>query len=334
MMSGGACALSLLAWVSTLAVGANPVSVEHRQRYETADVDKLAALTRSDHSTIFFTGRTKSGYVRDGEFHPVVLAEPKYSPTAVACRGRTVSRDGSRIAYVVSTDDHRRCRILVRDLKKDLDTQLVEVDESPAQIAWSWDDAEIAYQRRDSVIAVSTRSGRGRPLVRLPLRVAGRTPVGPGMLTSLDWFHQRVEILANAEICVPTRNPGECQQTGHVLMLGQEDSRILALGLGGSVSPLRDEVAFVTSTNAQVVNADGSNGRRITEVPYTLLSIPPFLHEKTWWSEVEWSPNGDRFLFGTTLDEEFNSNYYLVDVRSGTRRRILNDTSLDIVDWR
>jgi dipeptidyl aminopeptidase/acylaminoacyl peptidase len=69
-------------------------------------------------------------------------------------------------------------------------------------------------------------------------------------------------------------------------------------------------------------------------VPFYILSIPPFIREETGWSKVVWSPQGDRFWFSTVLDEEFNSNYYLVDVRDGRRRRILKNTSIDISAWR
>jgi Tol biopolymer transport system component len=119
-----------------------------------------------------------------------------------------------------------------------------------------------------------------------------------------------------------------------MLMLGPYDSRILALGWGAAISPMRDQIAFLTSSNAQMIDADTSSKRRITSVPFYILSIPPFVREETGWSKVAWSPQGDRFWFSTVLDEEFNSNYYLVDVRDGTRRRVLKNTSIDILAWR
>jgi hypothetical protein len=38
--------------------------------------------------------------------------------------------------------------------------------------------------------------------------------------------------------------------------------------------------------------------------------------------------------FSTVLDEEFNSSYYLVDLKDGKRRRVLKNTSIDIDAWR
>ena len=308
-------------------------SVEHRQRYEEDDIAKLATLTRVDHSTIFFHGYTKSGYVRDGQFHPLVLLDLKES-RAVRCQGRATSRDGSRIAYVVPTDDRARCRILLRDLETDTDRQLVEVEESWRPLSWSCRDTEIAYQRQGGIFAVSTTDGRERRLARLPLRVNGREPSGSWRVESIDWLHRRSELLADVVICVPTGEPGECQETGHMLLLGRDDSRILALGRGAAISPIRDQIAFLTSSNAQTIDADTSSKRRITSVPFYILSIPPFAREETGWSKVVWSPQGDRFWFSTVLDEEFNSNYYLVDLGVGKRRRVLKNTSLDITAWR
>jgi len=305
---------------------------EHRQRHEPADMATLAALTRLDHSTIFFQGRSKSGYIRNGDFHPLVLEERREARD-VGCRGRAVSRDGSRIAYVLPTEDRARCTILLRDLETDSDTELAEIAGSLGPLAWSWDDRELAYQDRDGIFAVSTRDGRRRRVGRLwPLQVNG--DVASGSLMSLDWLHTRSELLANAEICVPTDKPAECRETGHVLMVSPDDSTVLVNGVGAAISPIRDQIAFITPTDVQVIDANQSNRRRIVTVPLILLSIPPFAREETGWSRVSWSPRGDRLWFGTVLDEEFDSNYYLVDVRGGTRRRILSDTSLDVTDWR
>ena len=314
------------------SVAVHSRSLDHRQRYEEADIAKLAALTRVDHSTIFFHGYVKSGYVRDGKFHSLVLQDLKES-RAVWCRGRATSRDGSRIAYVIPTDDLARCRILLRDLDTDADNQLLEVVESWGPLAWSWDDTEIAYQRQGGIFAVSTRDGQERNLARLPPRISGR-PSSSWRVTSIDWFHRRSELLANTAICVPTGKPRECQNTGHVLMLGPDDSQVLALGWGAAISPMRDELAFLTGSDAQAIDANTSSRRRITSVPFHILSIPPFIRQETGWSRVVWSPQGDRFWFSTVLDEEFNGNEYLVDIKDGKRRRVLKDTSLDIVDWR
>ena len=106
---------------------------------------------------------------------------------------------------------------------------------------------------------------------------------------------------------------------------------VIGGGIGGLVA---GHELVAAGFDAQVIDADTSRRRRITNVPFYILSIPPFVREETGWSKVVWSPQGDRFWFSTVLDEEFNSNYYLVDLREGKRRRVLKNTSIDISAWR
>lgn len=64
---------------------------EHRWRHAAADIATLAAFTRVDHYTIFLEGHTRSGYFRNGLFHPVFSSNgamcPAYEP-----RGRRKKR--------------------------------------------------------------------------------------------------------------------------------------------------------------------------------------------------------------------------------------------------
>jgi hypothetical protein len=46
---------------------------ELQRRHEKSDIAKLSRITREDHSTIFFTGLTDAGYIRDGQVYSVVL---------------------------------------------------------------------------------------------------------------------------------------------------------------------------------------------------------------------------------------------------------------------
>ncbi len=223
---------------------------------------------------------------------------------------------------------------MLRDIETNADRQLAEVTESWGPLTWSWDDTEIAYQRQGGIFAVSTRDAGERRVVRLPLQVNGRQPSRGWVVKSIDWFHRRSELLGDVDICVPTAEPGACQETRHTLMLGPDDSQVVALGGGAAISPVRDQIAFLTSSNAQMIDVVTSSRRRIASVPFYILSIPPFLREETGWSKIVWSPQGDRFWFSTILDEEFSSHYYLVDLRDGRRRRVLKDTSIDISDWR
>jgi hypothetical protein len=302
-----------------------------RTRHEASDIAKLAALTRIDHSTIFFRWEN-TGYIRDGVFHPIVFNDPVRKPLEQGkCRGRAVSRDGSRIAYVVPTADDARCTVLVRDLRTDADSRLVDVEESWGPLAWSWDDNEIAYQRRGGIFAVSTKDGHERTLAHLPTKVAGEETAE---IHSIDWFHKYSGLLANVVVCLPTGTGGKwktCNLTDYVLTLGPDASRVVAVGGGATVSPQRDEIAFVTSTNAEVIGVDQRYADRITTIPFTLWWLPIFREDPI---HVVWSPEGDRFWFSTILDEESHHSFYLVDVKTRARQRLLTHTSIYATDWR
>ena len=294
-------------------------------------IAKLAAITRVDHSTVFFHGFTTSGYVRDGTVHDVVLRVVK-EPLHLQCRGEAVSRDGARIAYVIVADDAKRCEIVVRDLRTSKDTTLMYVAESYRMLAWSWGDAEVAYQGPAGIMAVSTADGQERVVARRPLRINGR-PIPEGyFLESVDWLHDGPELVVDANICVPTGEPGSCQHENHTLLVSPNgDSRLLALGKSPSVSPAGDLIAFASKSHVEVIDADGSNRRRLTSVP-TIFNLPFF---REWVGpNTMWSPGGDRLLFGTVIDEESNGNYYLVQIKSGRRQRVLTNTSIDIREWR
>jgi hypothetical protein len=315
---------------SGILAASTPETLEHRQRYEAVDIAKLATITRTDHSTIFFRGFTVSGYVRDGVMHRVDLKVVTGNPL-LACAGQAVSRDGTRLAYIVPTSDRNGCEITVRDLRTGEDETLVSIGESFPTISWSWDDAEIAYHWRGGIMAVSTTNRSQRVLARLPLRIEGKPAPGSYTLGALDWLHQRPQLVADASICLPTSTPGTCQHEHHTLLLSLDDSRVLAVGASASVSPTQELVAFASPSHLELVGADGSHRRRVARIP----ALFGFAFLRAWVGPMTmWSPAGDRVVFGTILDEESNSDYYLVDIKSGKRLRLLKNTSLDLIAWR
>ena len=323
--------LALFLAASVLLSAGSAETIEHRRRYEASDIAKLAAITRGDHSTIFFHGFTASGYIRDGTVHHVELRVVK-EPLHLQCRGQAISRDGARIAYVLVASDLRRCEIVVRDLRTDRDTTLAHIAESYRMLAWSWDDGEIAYQGPAGIMAVSAISGHERVVARRPLRINGVPISGGYSLQSVDWLHDHSELVLDASICVPTGEPGTCQETNHTLLVSAGgDSRLLAVGKSPSVSPAGDLIAFATKSHVEVINADGSNRRRLTRVP-ALFDLSFF---REWLGpNTMWAPGGDRLMFGTIIDEESNGNYYLVEIKSGRRQRVLTNTSIDVTAWR
>lgn len=323
-------------WLVLAAVAVSfaddPPSVSLQLR-EKADIAKLAAITRIDHSTIFFSGRANSGYVHNGAFHMIALGHGDPGPKA-RCSGWAVSRDGTRIAYAASASRIGRCRIVVRDLRNGEDKTLAETDGSLSRLFWSLDDAEIACEGHKAYVAISLRDGGQRILWRYPLRINGQEPTRGWEVVSIDWLHQRPELVINADICVPTGKPGGgCNHENQTLLLSSDDSRLLAVAGGAAVSPASNRIAFVTRHAIVEINPDGTERRTITSAPLALFWLPYF-KEETFWSSIIWSPQGDRLLFDTVIDEGFNMNVYLVDVKRGRRRRLLKGTSLTILAWR
>ena len=307
--------------------------MEHRQRFEQRDIAIIAALTRADHSTIFFHGYTQSGYVRDGVIYTNAPGDDR-SRQATRCEGRAISRDGMRIAYVPPADRTAGCRVTVRYPGTGVDKEIAEIPESWGVLAWSWDDRELVYQRAGGLFAVSTTTGNERRLCRLPPRISGTVPPGSWKITAVDWPHEGSDVVVSVTICAPTREPGTCSETGHVLRMSSEDSRVLAMGWGAAVSPAANRVGFMTDSTVEAIDFDGSNQSRIVTVPFATWFLPFLGRETTGWSRVIWSPRGDRLVFSTVLDEEFNGNAYVVDVRRQTRRALLRNTSIDILEWR
>jgi len=292
------------------------------RRHEESDIAKLAAITRDDHSTIFFHGLAKSGYVRDGSIHIVALKRVE-APSPMQCLGEAVSRDGMRIAYFTTADDASKCRIVLHELRTGEDRSLLDVEPNHNLLSWSWDDTEIAYRVSSGIVAVSTTDRRQRTLGSLPLRINGKPPTHGWNLTSIDWLHQRPELVES----------GTCRETHQTLLFSSNDSRLLAFGSGAAVSPAGDHIAVALKDSVVVIDGDGSNRRRITSIPPAAFFLP-FFKEETFWSKVVWSPSGDRLWFNTIINEEFNSNLYLVDLKTGRRRRVLKNTSVTITAWR
>jgi len=194
---------------------------------EESDIAKLAAIPRADHSAMFFRGLSKSGYVRNGSIHIVALKRVQ-APSPMQCLGEAVSRDGMRIAYFTTAEDASHCRIVLHDLRTGEDRGLLDTEPSHNLISWSWDDTEILYKIANGIVAVSTKDGRQRVLGRLPLRINRKTPTEPWVLLSIDWLHQRPELVVDANICVPTGEPGTCGEQHQTLLFSSSDSHVLA----------------------------------------------------------------------------------------------------------
>ena len=98
------------------------------------------------------------------------------------------------------------------------------------------------------------------------------------------------------------------------------------------MSPGGDRIAFVTKGSIEIIDADGSNRQRVGSVPR--LTLIPWLREDTELASVIWSPGGGRLWFDTAGAGLDSTTLYLVDVKQGTRRRVVSDGYVEIVAWR
>ena len=193
-----------------------------QQRQHAAAIAKLAAITRPDHSTLFFriTGFQISGYVRDGTVHMLALDRTK-SSSHFRCVGEAISRDGSRLAYVNATEDGQRCRIVVLDIETKREKVLAEIDSvqtGHSVLRWSWDDTEIVCHELRGIFAISVKDGSRRRLARLPFRGDSWT-WNDVVVHSLDWLHDRSELVADASACVPVNGASlRVQASGHACL--------------------------------------------------------------------------------------------------------------------
>jgi len=317
--------------VMILCVGADAQISESERRHEESDIAKIVAITRADHSTIFFTGLIGGGYVRDGDVSMLTSDSGDFY-SRPECYGSAVSRDGSRFAYAAPSSGPTACRIVLHDLGTGEEKPLAETGLRPHPMSWSWDDSEIVYQAADGIVAVSIADGTKHIVGRLPLRINGKIPTEGWQLFSIERFHRRPELMLDAMVCIPTREPGTCEQQRQVLLLSSDDSRVLEMGANAAVSPAGDSIAFFAKNGVVVVDADGSNRRVVTHAASTLFFLP-FLKEESW-TTIVWSPGGERLWFNTIIDEGGNTDAYLVDVKRGRRRQILRHSMIIITAWR
>ena len=317
-----------------LSVTVGEQASDASQRRDRADIAKVAAITRVDHSTIFFciTGIQTSGYVRDNVVQMLALERTRSS--RFRCVGEAVSRDGTRLAYVNATEIGLHCRVVVLDIATHRERVLTEIDPVHARhsvLRWSWDDTEIVSQELRAIFAISTRDGRKRQLASLPLRSDSGTWQDL-VVHSLDWLHGRPELVADASACVPNRGGPDCQYKHHVMLITGDRGHPIAIGRGAAVSPGGDRIAFVTNSSIEIIDADGTNRQQVASVPR--LPLFPWVREDTELTSVIWSRDGDQVWFDAAGAGLNSSTLYLVNLKHGTRRRVVGDGYVEIVAWR
>jgi hypothetical protein len=310
----------ILVLLFSLAQGQGP-SAQPRQ--ENPNIARLAAVTRADHSTIFFTSPDGCGYARNGEVYRLEFKNAK-SSSLHECPKLAVSHDGRRIAYAAAADPVGHGRVLLRDLDSGSERDLITAVGVPTLLCWSWEDTEILYLEGDAIAAFSVAESRKRILARLPIQIEGAAPIHPYHLKAVAPLHHGAKLVLSVQPWYPTGRRDEYTSRDQVLLWSPDAVRVLVTGAAAALAPAKDQIAYI-GDKIEVIDADGSNRRTITRMPFG---------DDSPWGGMVWSPKGDRLWLTTIVDEGGNTNGYVVDARSEQKKRILKKTLIRVTDWR
>lgn len=294
---------------------------------EKPGIDKIARFTATEHSTILFTvADTVIGYAQDGNVRWIVS---KHDPKRAACGWPhpALSHDGLRVAFVSDSDEPKRCRIVIHDIRTGAERELIETDSAdPGEISWSWNDSEISFLDH-GISAVSVRDGINRVMIPFPLKKIGGHEYSPSVWCPMQWLHNDKDLVVELVTEIPTKEPGTYNQQSDVLFLSASDARVIDVGSEPAVSPISDRIAYCAPEDIAAINADNTGKTILAKAPGTL-----FFKDECF-GKITWSPDASRLFFGTVVSENRRDNLYLVDVKSGRREHFLSHTSITIRGW-
>ena len=309
----------ILGFLFSVAPGQAPSTESRREDH---DIAKLAELTRADRSTIFFSSPDGCGYARNGEVRRLEFRNAKGAGSH-RCSEVAASHEGHSIAYVTAGSDGQS-QIVVRDLDTGKEAGLMALSSVPKLFCWSGDDAELLYLDGNDIVALSVAEGRKRTVVRLPIRVEGAAPIHSYHLKAVEQLHRGTGLVLSVQPWYPTGRRGEYTSRDQVLLWTPDQVRFLVTGAAAALAPRSDRIAYV-GNRIEMIDADGSNRRAIAGMPFG---------DDSPWGGMLWSPKEDRLWLATIVDEGGNTNGYVVDVRSGEKKRILKRTPIRVTEWR
>lgn len=311
----------LVALLLSTAILSSEAKENTLQEREKPGIDKIARLTAREHSTILFTlANELMGYAKDGH---VTWIDPGHSPSYIECQypHPALSHDGLRVAFVSDGDPGRKCSIVIYDIPTGERKTLVGTEDDPGEIAWSWDDKEIAFLEHGiSTVSVADRSREAFPL---PWADKECHEMRVSVWQTYEWFRNGRGFILEFIADIPTKQPGTYTSRSEIFIVRDDNAHLLDIGHQPAVSPDSDRVAYYAREGILEINPDGS-GRKVlwrASKPWPLLSaccpnvFPPFsaLLDKP----IVWSHDGSQLFYGTWESEDYRDSIYLLDVKSG-----------------
>jgi len=296
-------------------------------KLEEAGIDKIAQLTAREHSTILFTVTDDViGYAKDGTVE-WISSNHKSGHDTCGWPHPALSHDGLRVAFVSDSDKPEHCRIVIHDIPTGVQRELIETTDDPGEISWSWNDTEIAFFDH-GISAVSVRDGVKRVLLPYPMKKIRDHEFTFWVWYPMQWLHNDKDLVAELNTEIPTKEPGTYNQQSNLLLVSGGDARVIDIVSQPAVSPISDRIAYYASEGIVAINADTTGKTILTKAPRTML----FFKDEFFW-KIVWSPDGNRFFFGTIVSENRRDDLYLLDVKSGRREHFLSHTSITIRGW-
>ena len=315
--------LALVFLTASLLSAADPPGISSFPRSERAGIRRLAQLTAKDHSTILFTindetiGLVKDGAVgrigRDWIHHCNRLTHP------------ALSHDGRQVAYVADGESEdrplRSCRIVIHELATGVDRTLIETNDDPGELSWSWDNTRILFfDPPRGLSEVSVANSIAKPISR-------RTPGRFFAWYPMQWLHNNQDLVVERSEEVPTGAPRTVIEQSMLFTARADGAHLLALGSSPSVSPLSDRIAYFSIDGLAMINPDGSDKQLIARNPRVFFSRADL------GGPIVWSPEGGQLFFSAIETEYRSGRLFLVAVKSGKPRTFLSLTSIRIRGW-
>lgn len=318
-----ACAF-LIALSSSAIAQQIQAGIESLPSFERRGIEKLAALTAVDHSTLLFTIENETvGFARDGA---VGRIGHDWKGGCNRWTHPALSHDGARVAYVSADEREGQplhdCRIAIYDFASGSEWTLLTTSDDPGEISWSWDDSRIVYM---------DRWGEGLSEVSVATLARRKIPGGAGrwwVWYPTQWLHNERDLVIERSHEQPTGKPNEYTEQSDLFRLKKGSAERIAQGESPSVSPRSDRIAYFDGANVAIINADGTGKRIVARNPRTALFFRVDLA-----GPIVWSPDGEWLLFRSIEDEYGSGRLFMLDLESGKRSTLLRGTTISVRGW-